>query len=146
MHRQIAIFIAGEVQRLNAVPLADVPAEVNELLQGGIANVPVAADFVIGYLDGNGLIVIVGVRACPCPILFLNVHPDSAVCPDAVIRAGLSGSGSKDVPTGFNGQISRHVMDSDFLDGISPGIGTVWGNFRVVYQRTVTHGFVPPSF
>lgn len=58
MSRQRAALITRVGELDDAVALANVDAELDERVVSGIAHVPIPVRLVIGYLDGDGALVV----------------------------------------------------------------------------------------
>ena len=85
VHRKVTRGITRKVKALDAVALADVNAELDKASHSDLANVPLAADFVVSDLDSYGAVIVWAIRGAPGAVLFLNVHTNATLRVDSVI-------------------------------------------------------------
>ena len=152
MNGQVSHRIPGVGKPLDAVAPADVCTELQKLIVGGVADVPVAADFIVGNLDGNRLMVVFRTAGGPGAVAFLYVQHNLAVCPNAIVGGSLPIHVAEGVCQAHRVQIFRHVVDRNLPDGSLPreigiggevgilGKGTVAGDNR----RHFFHSQFPP--
>ena len=125
-------------QFLNPVSLTDVSHQVDQGGEGlvvyGVGVFRIRRDF-----DRDRAVVVGATGRTPGTVLFFDIHSDSAVDADAVIRRRLSGSRREDISQGFDRTLADDTMDRDRVDLLISGTGLVRGNFGVAYKGTIAH-------
>lgn len=139
VHRQAAVLVAGVGQFLDAVPAADVGAEVEQRRISLVADVPVRRAAVVGDFDSNGPMVIPRRRAAPRTVGLVAEQADAAAGFDGVVGAHLAGCFANDRAERFQRGISRHVVHRDLADGLAAGSVAVGANGAIAYQCGITH-------
>ena len=126
VHSEIAGLITGEVEPCDAVALADVHAEVNQCSKGFVADVPLPArGIIVGNFNSHGTIIICGIGTAPATVALVHIQPNPTIRADAVVGTGLSARGGEHSPASFYGQVARHVMDGNLVNGMIAGLRAV---------------------
>jgi hypothetical protein len=146
VHSKISSLIAGEIDLLDTrIALADVYTQVDEGLQYLIANRPISPCGAVGYLDGNGPIVIVIVGASPGGVGLIHVLTNLGIIANPIGGTSLTRSGYENVTTGLGTQLAGHVVNGDLGDGVFATIVVVGRPDVNGRQRTTDcHCYLPP--
>ena len=131
------------LELFDAVTLADVRAQVNQGLIGGISHL-IGVLGVTGNLNSDCPVVVACGGRTPGAVFFLHIHADAAIIANAIVGACLSGCRGKHIAQGFHAALTYHTMDGDGVNFVVSGTCLVWGNFGIVHQFAVTQCYKPP--
>ena len=130
--------ICGPYKLLDTVSLTNINEQVDECGIGLCIDC-VRLFGVTGDLNRDCAIVVRRVRGAPRAVFLLDIHADTAVVADTVVAGRLPGSRREHVAEGLDRALTDHAMDSYGIDFVVTGARFIRRDFRIVYERAVTH-------
>ena len=126
------------LELLDTIALANIDEQVDErgvgLIRNGVRLFGIAGD-----LNRDCAVVVRRIRGAPRTVFLLDIHADTAVVADTVVAGRLPGSRREHVAEGFDRALTDHAMDSYGIDFVVTGARFIRRDFRIAYERAVTH-------
>lgn len=139
---QDSLLRSGIIDRLDAVPLAYIHAQIDHGTVCSLADRPLATPRAVADLDRDRLVVVPGTAGSPRTILFQHALPDLAIIADAIVGRCFSGRRHKTVGNALCGAYTCSVMYGDLTDRRRSS-AVIPCQIAVLYQTALAH-FLPP--
>lgn len=126
------------------VALADVHTQRDQGLKGRVADVPVAADLIVGDLNRDSPVIVLRAAAAPTAISLVAEQRNVAIAGDGVVAGHPAGRAALDLRNLFEAQITRHVVGRDLGNRVPARAVAVGRDRRIGNQPAITHRPLPP--